>query len=485
LQKDGPHPEVFLYDSFTLLEQYDNNQLTQSIIPDTNMDGPFLLSSNSVEYYLFSDLNGSIRYSYEGTQRQNFYTYDEFGNLSNSLIPGDNNPFRFMGKCLLDATGKYDLVFRTYDPKIGRFLQRDPMGFVDGTNMYTFVHNNPLVFRDRLGLEGRSEHARVGAATGAEIAYKNPTGFTLAIPDSFDKDKIRAYKQRIQNPNDRGVGIRSRPEGAKTSTGDIRRRFKYMRDEYEASLPGGRRPRGTDIDHTVELQHIIRGNSAPRADTVRRKDHRVQDLGTNRSQGSLAQHLNSRRVEAGDLVDTSAGGIAREMDLNKFWNRVGFRTGMRYFGIYNSAGGTFATLSSFGDDIREGNWGNAALSGSGSAGGLLELGGMLSKSGTLMNAGRWLGAPAAIISSGVLGVQIGTNLYENYVDKERSLDAGSWVEEKTGSRILGGVAAAAVAVEDAIASAPEAAYDYAAKTWTVDPDEIDWGKSVKPWRWFD
>jgi uncharacterized membrane protein len=91
----------------------------------------------------------------------------------------------------------------------------------------------------------------------------------------------------------------------------------------------------------------------------------------------------------------------------------------------------------------------------------------------LLNAGRALGVPGAVIGSAVIGVRIGTNLYENYVDKELSLDAGPWVEEKTGSRVLGAIAASAVAVGDAIVSAPEAAVDYAAETWTLDPDEVD------------
>jgi hypothetical protein len=117
-------------------------------------------------------------------------------------------------------------------------------------------------------------------------------------------------------------------------------------------------------------------------------------------------------------------------------------------------------------------------------GGAFEIGGIAAESSTLLTAGRWLGAPAAVVSSGVIGVRIGTNLYENYVDKEMALDAGSWVEEKTGSRILGATAAAGVAVGDAVGHAPEAAYDYVKDNVTLDPDEIDWDRTLKPWKWF-
>jgi hypothetical protein len=105
---------------------------------------------------------------------------------------------------------------------------------------------------------------------------------------------------------------------------------------------------------------------------------------------------------------------------------------------------------------------------------------MLAGSGTLLTWGRWIGAPGAVIGAGVIGVRIGTNLYNNYVDKENAMDAGSWVEEHTGSRVLGATAAAGWAVGY---HAPAAAYDYARETWTVDPDEIDWDRTLKPWKW--
>ena len=496
LQIDGTRSKIFLYDGHSLLEQHDENQLIQTVVSNMKQDDLLVSSGSGKDYYLLSDLTRSVRYIFDGADKHNFYIYDEFGNLRDSLIPTDDNPFRFAGKRLLGDTGKYDFIYRTYDPSLGKFIQRDPKGFADGINLYTFLRNNPLTLTDSLGLESRTEQASraephaispaapLAARFGAELAYRNPKGFTLAVPNNFDNDKIRAYKERINNPTDRGVGIRSRPPGAKTSTADIRQANLGLRSAYEASLPGGTRPTGTQIDHTVELQNIIRGNDAPGADTVRPQDHRVQDSRLNASQGSQAQKVKARQVQAGAPLDTPAGGVARVKDINKVWNREGYRTGMRYFGYYNLVGGTFASLSSIGDDIREGNFGSAALNTSGYLGGAFEIGGIAARSSTLLNAGRFLGAPAAVVGSGVIGVRIGTNLYENYVDKEMSLDAGSWVEEKTGSRILGATAAAAVAVGDGIVHAPEAAYDYVVDNMTLDPDEIDWDRTFKPWKWF-
>ena len=43
---------------------------------------------------------------------------------------------------------------RYYDPEIGRYLTRDPIGYGDGMNVYLYVHDNPINHIDPLGLAG-------------------------------------------------------------------------------------------------------------------------------------------------------------------------------------------------------------------------------------------------------------------------------------------------------------------------------------------
>ena len=38
-------------------------------------------------------------------------------------------------------------------PEIGRWLTQDPLGFVDGTNLYAYVSNSPINFVDPYGLQ--------------------------------------------------------------------------------------------------------------------------------------------------------------------------------------------------------------------------------------------------------------------------------------------------------------------------------------------
>ena len=46
----------------------------------------------------------------------------------------------------------YHYKARAYDPTIGRFLQLDPAGFIDGPNRYQYAGGNPLVHTDPTGL---------------------------------------------------------------------------------------------------------------------------------------------------------------------------------------------------------------------------------------------------------------------------------------------------------------------------------------------
>ncbi|SIT74808.1 MULTISPECIES: SpvB/TcaC N-terminal domain-containing protein [Burkholderiaceae] len=60
---------------------------------------------------------------------------------------------RYSGK-ERDATGLYDYGFRYYVPWLGRWLNPDPAGTVDGFNLYQMVGNNPITRFDARGLYG-------------------------------------------------------------------------------------------------------------------------------------------------------------------------------------------------------------------------------------------------------------------------------------------------------------------------------------------
>ena len=495
---------LWSFDGATPIEQRWNGQLIRSLIATPRQDDFVVSSIGGRDQTFLCDATGSVRYVFASDGSRKFYVYDEFGRVTQTQAGPDDNPFRFASKRLVADTAKYDFQYRVYDPAMGRFLQRDPLGFVDGTNLYAFARGNPFAFRDPMGLESRQERGgpmgptgnpgnALAARAGSSLVRKNPRGFTMLVPDAFDDAKIAATKARIQNPADRGAGIRGKPAGGgKSRTKDLRDADKQALEAWFDALPAdqqatrGRGATQNHVDHETELQSIIRPHpDAPGANKVLPGSYRLQNSRVNSSQGSSLAALNRQQVAAGAPEDTPAGGIARVRDAAKIQNQPWFRSVMRNLGYYNLLGGTGASLSDFGDNIRDGDWISAAMNGSSAAGGMLEIGGLVTRSAALLRYARFLGTPAAVVGSGVMGWQVGTHLYDNYVDKERAMSAGEWVERKTGSRVLGAAAASWMAVQDATWSIPEAAIDFAGRTWTLDPDEIDWGKTARPWRWLD
>jgi RHS repeat-associated protein len=88
------------------------------------------------------------------------YTYDAFGTPKITDANGNvrtesayGNRFMFTGREYLKELGIYDYRHRFYDPGLGRFLQRDPIGFAAGdTNLFRYCGDDPVNRRDPLGL---------------------------------------------------------------------------------------------------------------------------------------------------------------------------------------------------------------------------------------------------------------------------------------------------------------------------------------------
>ena len=92
------------------------------------------------------------------------YEYDAYGKAnilsSNySLLTSSQfaNPYLFTGRRLdtMDSGSLtiYHYRARGYDAETGRFMQRDPLGYVDGMNLYEYVKSNPLGHFDPSGLK--------------------------------------------------------------------------------------------------------------------------------------------------------------------------------------------------------------------------------------------------------------------------------------------------------------------------------------------
>jgi RHS repeat-associated protein len=93
------------------------------------------------------------------------YNYGPFGTSADST---GGYPWRYTGQRLDDWTGLYNYKAREYSPNLGRFLQPDPAGFIDGPNIYSYVVNDPYNSRDPTGTQDAFGE---GMAWGKLIEY--------------------------------------------------------------------------------------------------------------------------------------------------------------------------------------------------------------------------------------------------------------------------------------------------------------------------
>ncbi|MBK9128170.1 MAG: RHS repeat-associated core domain-containing protein [Phycisphaerales bacterium] len=72
------------------------------------------------------------------------------------------NPFLWTAQRYDPGVGLYHFLFRTYSPTLGRWMQRDPLGYVDAVSLIQYVASNPASLHDPTGLCSRSPNSAGG-----------------------------------------------------------------------------------------------------------------------------------------------------------------------------------------------------------------------------------------------------------------------------------------------------------------------------------
>lgn len=126
------------------------------------IDDALNMQRNGQDYFFHANHLGSIaaitnasgtvteRYEYDVYGKIKVYDAD-YNLLARSAI---GNSYTYTGRQYEWETGFYFYRARTYDPEHGRFMQRDPLGYVDGLGLYTYVNNAASVMVDPMGMEG-------------------------------------------------------------------------------------------------------------------------------------------------------------------------------------------------------------------------------------------------------------------------------------------------------------------------------------------
>jgi RHS repeat-associated protein len=144
----------YLYDeSEVLLELDGSNQVVARYTLGNETDEPLIMERAGQTYYYHADALGSIAGMTDGSGSVvQSYGYSAFGAISAVASVSFSQPHAFTGREYDPSTGLYYYRARYYDPRLGRFVSDDPLGFMGGTfNLARYVGNNPVNFTDPTG----------------------------------------------------------------------------------------------------------------------------------------------------------------------------------------------------------------------------------------------------------------------------------------------------------------------------------------------
>jgi len=164
-----------IYDGMDVVQERDeNNAVTNSYTRNGNIGGILAMvhytpdgsgGFTADKYFYHYDGRGNVtQLTNEGQNIVATYTYDAFGNTIASGAGAGLNAYRFSTK--EQISGLYYYGYRFYSPGIGKWINRDPIQELGGTNLYHFVNNNPVIAVDNYGHNPLLLMA-IGAAAGA------------------------------------------------------------------------------------------------------------------------------------------------------------------------------------------------------------------------------------------------------------------------------------------------------------------------------
>jgi RHS repeat-associated protein len=163
----------YYYDDRRAIEEQSSTGMTQATyvfgnyvdealtMDRTGQPGPLYYHQNTVwSLYALSDSTGTgiEGYSYDAYGYQTIVLPGADGILwtaDDVILPGGKsaygNPLLFTEQHLDPEGGLYFYRARYQDPLTGRFMQRDPMEYVDGMNLYEYVKSSPANYADWQG----------------------------------------------------------------------------------------------------------------------------------------------------------------------------------------------------------------------------------------------------------------------------------------------------------------------------------------------
>lgn len=166
----------YLYDGEDVAAEYVDGVLDKRYVHGADTDEHLALVTGGKSYFYHADGLGSItRITDSAKKVVQSYEYDSFGKVTAST-GGLDQPYAYTGREHDRETRLYFYRARYYDPEVGRFIGKDPIGFAAGTaNYYGYVDGNAVNLTDPDGLWSVGLEGYAGVGGGLAVG-RNPDG---------------------------------------------------------------------------------------------------------------------------------------------------------------------------------------------------------------------------------------------------------------------------------------------------------------------
>lgn len=162
---EGSEDQLYFYLGQEELGKWVSSSIQElRLIGDEERSPMIGMELNGKPYVPLSDISGNVvcLLDHDG-QVVERYRYTIFGESEvmgpqgrRRTVSAVANPWQYANKRLDEESGLVSFGLRYYDPALGRWITADPAGYADGSNLYAYVHNSPLVYWDQYGLFANS-----------------------------------------------------------------------------------------------------------------------------------------------------------------------------------------------------------------------------------------------------------------------------------------------------------------------------------------